>query len=851
MEDAVMKIRRVLVFLIFVLACSLSAKADKTGTVRGIVDGPGSTLLADAEISLTNKAGGDPLVTSSDEEGEFLFENVPPGDYVLLVKSPGFQDAQLPVTVGSTALPHLRVKMKVAQVSDQVTVSASAQPVLLAGENKNAVDITSELLRNMPVKNGDYLAIPSLFLDNSMLGAEGPKLIVDGVEVNQEDLPASSIKDIVVNRNPFSAEFGRPGKGRLEITTKKGVHSRYRGTILGVYRNSDLYAREAFATDKPFQDRKLVEGEVDGPLPFLKKATFFVSGRYRSFGDVAVVNALTPSGPLVTNRAVPLDALGLLGRLDVRFNPNHKMMVFYRFKNKTQDNQLASNFDLPEHATTLFNHGNELRVFETANFSSNVMNQIRVGYKADADNISSATNQPSIVVLGAFSSGGAQVSQAKIQRNGELEDVASVSSGRHLFRFGAGIRSKFFHVTDASNFGGTYTFSNLTDFENSTPFLYTINTGNPSTSFSWTENYAFFQDDIHLRHNLALFAGLRQEFQSSVPYAQNLAPRLAVAYSPGDGKTVIRGGVGIYYDREPLDMVSQSRLYGGNITETVIPNPTYPSLGLTGVTQTVPSIVRIEPVLRSPYLVHASVSAEHQLGRGQNFLTLELGTIRGVELYRTRNVNAPFPGTTIPPDPNFNRIDQFESSASSRGYSASISYRGQFRKLQLIGHYTLARTLDSASTMTSRPANNYDANADWGRADYDRRHQLNFIGLYSLPKSFRASIVFSAGSGLPYDITTGSDDNGDTIANDRPAGLWRNAGRGPGYLNIDMRLSRRYRLMAKREHAPTFEWAIDAFNVLNHVNYDNYVGDLQSAFFRRANGSLPARQVQLSARFSF
>src|SRR5438034_676662 len=75
------------------------------------------------------------------------------------------------------------------------------------------------------------------------------------------------------------------------------------------------------------------------------------------------------------------------------------------------------------------------------------------------------------------------------------------------------------------------------------------------------------------------------------------------------------------------------------------------------------------------------------------------------------------------PISNFNRIDQFESSASSRGYSASISYRGQLRKLQLIVHYTLARTLDSASTMTSRPANNYDANADWGRADYDRSEE--------------------------------------------------------------------------------------------------------------------------------
>ena len=556
---------------------------------------------------------------------------------------------------------------------------------------------------------------------------------------------------------------------------------------------------------------------------------------------------------MVNNFSIPIDAVGLLGRFDVRINEVHKATLFFRYKDKVQD-YLPVKLALPEHSTANFTHGLELRVFEYANFSSNFMNQARLGYKLDADKDFSSTNQPSILVLGAFSAGGAQLAQRDAERRGELEDVASVFTGRHLFRFGGGVRARFFRATDASNFGGTFTFSNIANFLNNSPFLYTINTGSPNTSFRLTENYFFFQDDFHLRHNLALFAGMRQEYESVVPYAQNLGPRLAVAYSPGDGKTVIRSGVGVFYDRVPPDMIMQSRLYDGAIRQTVIQNPGYPkpiSNPVATSSAGTPSVTRLAPNFRFPYLANGSVTVERRLAaQGQNFLTLELGAIRGVHLYRLRNVNAPFPGTTIVPDPNFVVIDQYESSASSRGYSASLSYRGQFRKFQVVGKYTLGRTLDSASTFTSLPANNYDANADWARADYDRRQIFNFLGLYNLPKGFTSSVIFNAWSGLPYNITTGFDNNGDTVANDRPPGIGRNAGRGPSYFNIDMRLSRRYRLV-KREHPPTVEWAIDAFNVLNHVNYDNYIGVMTSPFFGRANGSMSSRQLQLSARFSF
>jgi hypothetical protein len=302
-------------------------------------------------------------------------------------------------------------------------------------------------------------------------------------------------------------------------------------------------------------------------------------------------------------------------------------------------------------------------------------------------------------------------------------------------------------------------------------------------------------------------------------------------------------------------MIKQSRLFDGSaIHQTTIQNPGYPNPISNPVATSIagtPSVTRLAPNFRFPYLANGSVTVERKLAtQGQNFVTLELDTIRGVHLYRLRNVNAPFPGTTVVPNPNFVVIDQYEPSASSRGYSASLSYRGQFRKFQVMGKYTLGRTLDSASTFTSLAANNYDANADWGRADYDRRRMFNFLGLYNLPKGFTTSVIFNAWSGVPYNITTGFDNNGDTVANDRPPGLWRNAGRGPGYFNIDMRLSRRYRLV-KREHPPTVEWAIDAFNALNHVNYDNYIGVMTSPFFGRANGAMPSRQLQLSARFSF
>jgi hypothetical protein len=101
-------------------------------------------------------------------------------------------------------------------------------------------------------------------------------------------------------------------------------------------------------------------------------------------------------------------------------------------------------------------------------------------------------------------------------------------------------------------------------------------------------------------------------------------------------------------------------------------------------------------------------------------------------------------------------------------------------------------------------------------------------------------------------VTTGRDDNHDGLALDRPSGVRRNSLEGPGYLGLDLRLSKDFILEgSKKDKSPKITGALDAFNVINRVNYSGYIGNLSSPFFGHAIASQPARRLQLSMRFTF
>lgn len=861
-----------------VLCCLLLhgfAQGQTTGLLRGVVEDASGEYVEGADVTLRNTLTGQEYSASSEDEGQFQFSGLAPGDYRLTVIAQGFKTAELPVKIGEQAGDPVRVPLQLATAAQSVVVSARNEPVPAAGQNIDAVELDRHWIENLPTKEGDPLAVPSLFLDPATSGALGPKIIVDGVESSTLEVPLTSIRRVYVNKSPYSAEFGRPGRGRIEVVTRKGSRRSYHGNLGVLLRNSELDARNAFARTRPPLQREIAEAELDGPLG--KKTRFLLAGRYYLSDESATVHAHTLSGPLVENVRVAEHNTRLFGRFDFELTPQHTLTLSYKFKNRVQSNQGVGGFDLPERGTDYSIHENEVKVFERAILSPAFLNEVRVSYKDEPQRTTSLSSRQAILVLGAFNSGGAQIMQQERERAGTVQDNASLVWKEHLITFGGGARPRFFAVTDSSNFAGTFTFAGLAAYAAGQPEVFTRNEGDPRISFAQTEHYSFVQDEMRLRQTLSVSAGLRYEGQSTVDAHKNFAPRLAFAYAPFGAQTVLRGGAGIFYDRQPDILQQQTLLYGGvQGHQLVLANPGYP-VPFDASSPPPPSLLRIAPGVREPYLVQASIGLERKLG-GSSFLSADYTRLRGIHLYRTRNTNAPLAATGLRPDLNFINLDQFESSGSSQSDRMTISFRTALRhRLSLLAQYVLARANDDTSGWWALPANNYDVRPEYGRADYDRLQRLNLIGTCSLPWNLRAGTVVSLSSGIPFNITTGLDNNGDTVPNDRPHGVGRNTGDGPGYAGVDFHLAKRFtfsRSHSNDSHAqpagrsetgslsarsnesreitgPRLEIGIDAFNVLNRVNFKDFVGTQTSPFFGRANAANPPRELQFSAKFHF
>ena len=882
-------------------------RGQQAAQVEGTVEDPNGATVAESAVELTPQTGGTALKTVTDDTGHFVFAGVKAGEYLLTVKMTGFEKAETHLKIGTGPPPFQRIRLKLAESKDEITVSARSDNPLSAEQNASAVQLDSDWLRDFPEKHDNPLAAASLFVDGAANDAEGTKIVVDGVEGTSLDVPSQSIKTVAVNRNPYSVEFGRPGKGRIEVTTKGGSLRRFHRRFEYAVRNARFDARNPFATVKPPRQRQWISGELDGPLAD-GKATFFVGGDYLRDDTNAFVTAITPTGPVAETVPVPLRTAHLLGRTDIRITPLHILSLRYNWSENRLPNQGVGAFDLPDRAWNANDRTHDFRLSETAIPTAAFLNEFRFDLKYRPKVASSVTNTPAALVNGAFSSGGAQIARSDLEKDVEFQDLASYLHGKQSWRFGGVLKSRFIDYTDRSNFGGTFRFSDLGSFLNRRPFLFTVNQGDPSVAFTQTEVAYFLQDEIRLWPRLSLLVGLRHEFQSNLDDHNNLAPRIALSASSADGRTVVRAGSGIFYQRQPVFLEEQFLLLNGShLRQLVVRNPSFSSVeDLADLPNPpAPSVLRIDPRIRAPYALQASLGLERKLGR-QTSVTADYTILRGLKLYRMRNVNAPLPATGVRPDPNFVNVDKFETSGMSRSNSFTLGLRTTIGgRLQLFSQYTFSHSTDDTSGMISLPADNFDLRGEQGRSDFDQRHRLNVAGVLKLPWNFKLGCIATLRSGIPFNITTGFDDNNDTVSNDRPGvgnrnapfhsfavdgsfvggtggilydgaqalfggslvpvnsnsvrwlilpepgNVGRNAGDGPGFANVDLRIAKEFVLREKEKGSRYLEIRADAFNLLNTVNYFNYVGTLTSKFFGRANAAYEPRDLQLSFRFRF
>lgn len=824
--------------------------------IRGIVTDPSGAPVPKAALTLRPAQTGEPRQTSSGADGRFAFDGVADGDYTVEAEAKKFTAAGKPVKVAGAALD-LEIKLSVESRSDKVDVTAESGKVtesrVSSERNADRLNFEEALLDALPAPSGNALAIASAFLSPAAQGAEGVNITVDGVETSANAMPASSIRRIRVNRNPYALQFRRPGKARLEALSEEGSVKRLRGALGVAVRNSLFDARNTFAPVRPDLTRSLVDFNLSGPIT-RQRSSFYINAEHYRNNEIAVVNARTLDGPFVANVPAPERRTRLLGRFEDR-GERHLVALNYSYFDQGEDNRNAGGLRLPEQGVPASERAHRVQFSDRVLLFNRLLNDFRVVATREEAERGIVTESPSIQVHGAFTGGAPQNYRLRRETSTRIQNLSTVALGRHNLRFGLEARPAFFDSVEQSNFGGTYEFASLEAFAARRSLLYRVNRGNPRVRLSQHEAFGFIQDEVTLAKSFNVTYGVRYGWQSDVNDYNNFAPRVGFAYSPGGGKTVIRGGAGIFHERVSEDVNRRALLWDGlRLRESIYQFAEYPlDAALTGAAALPPASIVRTAGLVAPLLTQASIGVEREVGR-RTTMAVEYQRLKGSHLLRSRNVNAPGFGG-IRPAAEYLNVNQVESSASMRSDGISITLRTAAGKwFTGMTQYTLSRTEDDTSGPFELPASSFDLRPEWGRSDYDQRHRLNAVAMFDLRHGLRFGTVLALASGSPYNITTGRDDNGDAIVIDRPAGVGRNTGAGPGLARLDLRFSKLLRaprfLERGRKHTSrNVEVSIDAFNILNRTNFAGYVGVMTSPFFGRANNALAPRTVQLSVRY--
>lgn len=291
------------IFILFAL--TLCAQDSATGAIRGVVLDPGGARLPQASIAIANIASNARYFATSDAEGHFAFEMLPPGDYSARVEAQGMSPETTPslhVDVGGVSELHFRLSLSGAQES----LTVSAAPALVETKPSAVSTLLDERSVNDFPLNGRRFSDLALFSpgvtqdprgltsssngDLSFGGIRGHQntFLVDGGDYNNAffaqargryrapyQFSTEVVQEFRVSSNAYGAEQGRSGGAVVNVVTKSGSNHLH-GTAFYYLRNSSFGAADAFLAFKPHNRQQQVGGTIGGPLK--RNKIFFFAG---------------------------------------------------------------------------------------------------------------------------------------------------------------------------------------------------------------------------------------------------------------------------------------------------------------------------------------------------------------------------------------------------------------------------------------------------------------------------------------------------------------------------------------------------------------------------------------------
>jgi len=897
--------KRLLFVLVGLLAASpaFAQNANNQAQLRLIVvDQTGAGIPA-ATVVVT-PASGAPISVTSDDRGVATLPPMAAGAVKVHVEFPGFEPSDATLTLKRGA-NNQNVTLGIAGLQEEVVVNDTGGALDDRSGNAQTTTLEQDEIDQLP-DDPDELAE----VLQQMTGGSGATFQVNGFRGGR--LPSrDEIRQIRFRTNSFSADNHDAGRTQIEIITRPNVREFSGNANMGL-RSDVLNARNAFAEAETPEQFRRFNMSFRGPIVAGKTSMRLGIDGNRQY-DSPTIFALNEDGTEyrdVVHR--PSESTNVTAGIEHALTKNQTLRIEYRRIQNAAENQGVGDFTYPERAIERSSRTHQARFQVQGLIGKTTLHEVRVQVDRQSNEATSVSSATAINVDSAFNKGGAGVNSRGSSHGIEVADNIDFNIGRkHAMRVGALFNGGSNRNFDARNANGTFTFASIQAFQAGIPLQYTQRLGQVNTSFSTYELGLYWQDDIRVSRNFTYSLGLRQEMQSLIDDKMNLMPRLGATWN-APLKLTVRGGYGIFYDWYDTGLYDQTlRVNGVDQRDLLILNPGYPNPFLSTDTVVLPGgRVQESPDLKMPYVHQASLGVERAITANLQ-AQLSYQMLRGRNQMRAVNINAP-DEFGVRPEPTVGTVTQFESTGRSMSdrLTVNLNYRVPQKRIFMGGSYTLGQVKNHADSATALPANSHDPDAEWGPSFQDVRHRAQAMINVPFFVGARINLQGQAQSASPYNITTGTDNNLDGVVNDRPAGVGRNSARGSARFDLSARLSRQFAFGPQRGQTgngrggnpqgggngrggnipaggfpgganPQFgqgggpggpggqggpgggnfngggnqrfsaEVWISANNVLNRVNYLNYVGNLRSPFFGQATSAAQARRVEVGMNFRF
>jgi outer membrane receptor protein involved in Fe transport len=773
--------------LAFFLTAPLSLIAQSGGTGRlestvFVLDSEGRSFVAGAKVVLS---GPSTLEAESDQEGKCVFVNVAPGTYSIQVQFPGLEAAET-VTVEPGKTTQFPLELKPTAVKSSITVTATEPEVKAPTTDQT---ITEKTVRDAPNQNDRVENVLPLVPGvvrgpDGRINMKGARTTQSGALVNSAnvtdpatgspglDLPIDVVESVQVISNPYDPQYGKLTGAVSSIGTKTSAFDKLHFSIQNIMPRTRVRSGTVMGVGG-------ATPRVTFTGPILKdRLAFTQSMEYRFIRTP--VNSLPPS-----ERDTTLEAVNSYTQFDLNLTPKQTATVsFSLYPQKLQ--YLGLNTFTPQPSTSDY-HQRGYQVYAQHRYLTGEESLLtsQFSYKTFDTDLTPASDG-TYRLLPETTEGGFFNLQARRSSRVDWQETYQLAPqhlwGTHQFKFGL----NYAHST----YDGRQTFLPVELADVSGTTIERITFSEPSSSSIDQNEIAWFASDKWTPlPRLTLDLGLRFD-RDSVTDSVHPAPRAGFQLAlTSDGKTMLRGGGGLFYDRVALMIPTFSSF----------PSRTVSLLDSSGQIESSTFYSnQIDGKLRNPRSVAWNLAVSRQILQG---LTVQIG-------YEWRKTT-----------------DDFVVSPLTCGGSCilSLSNRGEqsYRELQISGRYYFRKHVLNASYVRSRAYGDLNdffqffGNTpkaviqpnDRGRLPYDAPNRVLLWGEFKAPWKVTVLPVYDIHTGFPYSVQNVF----------REYVGPRNSERFPRFQSVDLQILRPVSIPI-RDRRLKARVGFSVFNLFNHFN---------------------------------